>query len=58
MNREGKERDRIIKQIVNETLRLQEKNKDDKNEQEVGNIYEQPIQMPIKRRNRIFADIE
>lgn len=59
MNREDKERDRIIKQIVNETMRLQEKNKEDKNEeQEVENIYEQPIQMPIKRRNRIFADME
>ena len=59
MNREDKERDRIIKQIVNETMRLQEKNKEDKNEeQEMENIYEQPIQMPIKRRNRIFADME
>ena len=59
MNREDKERDRMIKQIVNETLRLQEKNRDNKDEEhEVEEIYEQPIQMPIRRRNRIFADMD
>lgn len=58
MNREDKERDRMVEDIVNETMRLQEKNKNKENDEiSIEEIYKQPIQMALKRRNNIFADM-
>lgn len=63
-NRQDKEMDKMINDIVEETLRLQEKNKKDdsgnSNEdlQDKYEWYAQQLQIPLKRRvNNIFADM-